>query len=70
MQGIRPDPNKVQSIRDLPTPMSVKDIQAFIGMCPYFRRLIPNFSKTSEPLISLTRKYARFKRNDQCEKGY
>ena len=31
-QGIRPDPNKVQSFQDLPTPTSVRDVRAFIGM--------------------------------------
>ena len=69
-QGIRPDPNKVQSIRDLPTPTSVRDVRAFIGMCYYFRRIILNFSKTAEPLIALTRKYARFNWDNQCEKSY
>ena len=69
-QGIRPDPNKIQSIRDLPTPTSVRDVRAFIGMCSYFRRIIPNFSKTAEPLIAMTRKYARFNWNNQCDKSY
>ena len=39
-------------------------------MCSYFRRIISYFSKTAEPLIALTRKYARFNWNDQCEKSY
>ena len=39
-------------------------------MCSYFKRIIPNFSKTAEPLIALTRKYARFNWNYQCEKSY
>ena len=69
-QGIRPDPYKVQSIRDLPTPTSVRNVRAFIGMCSYFRRIIPNFSKTEEPLIALTRKYAKFNWDNQCEKSY
>ena len=49
-RGIRPDPNKVQSIRDLPTPTTVKDVRAFIGMCSYFRRIIPFFSKKQQNL--------------------
>ena len=69
-QGIRPHPNKVQSIQDLPTPTSVRDVRAFLGMCSYFRRTIPNFSKTAEALIVLARKYARFNWNDKCEKSY
>ena len=39
-------------------------------MCSYFRRIIPNFSKTAEPLFSFTRKYARFNWTDECERSY
>ena len=39
-------------------------------MCSYYRRLIPNFSKIAEALIFLTRKYAKFKGTDNCQKSY
>ena len=29
-------------------------------MCSYYRRFIPQFSHIAEPIIHLTRKYARF----------
>lgn len=69
-QGIKPDLGKVQVIRDLPTPISVRDVRAFIGMCLYYRRIIPNFSRIAEPMIALTHKYARFKWDENCQQSY
>lgn len=59
--GVKPDPKKVEAIQKLPAPTTVREVRGFIGMCSYYRRFIPNFSKIAEPLIDLTRKYARFK---------
>ena len=39
-------------------------------MCSYYRRFIPNFSPISEPLIALTRKYARFHWDEKCQKAF
>jgi hypothetical protein len=37
------------------------DGRAFIGFCNYFRRMIPNFSRTAAPLIKLTKKSSDWK---------
>lgn len=68
--GIKPDLDKIQAIRDLPIPTSIKDVRAFIGMCSYYRRIIPNFSKIAEPLVALTRKNSRFKWDEVCSQSY
>ena len=69
-QGVKPDPKKVQAIRTLPAPTSVREIRGFIGMCSYYRRFIPNFSKIAEPLVALTKKYARFKWSEECQTAF
>ena len=43
---------------------------SFIGMCSYYRRLIPNFCQIAEPVIALTRKCAHFKCSDTHQKGF
>ena len=58
--SVKPDQNKVKAIRTLPSPTCVREVRGVIGMCSYYRRFIPNFSAIAEPLIQLTRKYARF----------
>ena len=68
--GISPDPKKVEAIRSLPTPTCVREVRSFIGMCSYYRRFIPNFSEIAEPVIALTRKFARFKWTDECQGSF
>lgn len=68
--GVKPDPNKVAAIRSLPSPTTVREVRSFIGMCSYYRRFVPNFSKIAEPLVSLTKKYAKFKWNPQCQLAF
>ena len=60
----------MEAIRTLPEPKNVREIREFIGMCSYYRRFIPNFSKIAEPLIDLTKKYARFKWTPECQTAF
>ena len=68
--GIQPDQKKVEAIRTLPAPTCVREVRSFIGMCSYYRRFIPNFSKIAEPIVTLTRKYAHFKWSDVHQKAF
>ena len=68
--GIKPDPKKVEAIQSIAVPTSVREVRGFIGMCSYYRRFIPNFSEIAEPIISLTRKYAKFKWSEKCQNAF
>ncbi|UYV71980.1 K02A2.6-like, partial [Cordylochernes scorpioides] len=59
-EGIAPDPEKIISIRKFPTPRTVKDVRAFLGLCSYYRRFIIEFSKIALALQILTRKNHSF----------
>ncbi|UYV71166.1 hypothetical protein LAZ67_8001972 [Cordylochernes scorpioides] len=59
-EGIAPDPEKIISIRKFPTPRTVKDVRAFLGLCSYYRIFIREFSKVALPLQILTRKNHSF----------
>ena len=69
-KGIQPDLDKVKAIKLVATPTTVKEVRAFIGMTSYYRRFIANFSDIAEPLINLTRKYARFLWDDACQTAF
>lgn len=68
--GISPDPRKVEIIKSLPPPTCVKDVRSFIGMVSYYRRFIPNFSETAKPIVALTKKYANFKWDADCQTAF
>ena len=58
--GIKPDPEKVQGIRDMPYPTDKKGVKRFIGMITYLARFMPNLSQLSEPLLAMMKDEAGF----------
>jgi len=69
-KGIQPDPKKVEAIKSIQQPTTVKQVRSIIGACSYYRRFIPNFSEIAEPIIKLTRKYEKFHWTPECEKAF
>ena len=68
--GLKPDPDKVTSIQNMTEPTTVKQVRAYIGCLAYYRRFIPEFSETAEPLINLTRKNQPFHWNIKCQNAF
>jgi hypothetical protein len=60
-RGIESSPEKVRAVQEYPTPKNVKDIRAFLGLCSFYRRLVPKFADIARPLTQLTRKDVAFK---------
>jgi hypothetical protein len=58
--GISVDPSKVQDVLSWNAPMSVSDIQIYLGLAGYYRRFIEGFSKISKPMIELLEKDNKF----------
>ena len=54
--GIRPGKMKTEAIKKFKPPESVTEIKQFLGLCSFFRRVVPKFSFISAPLSALTRK--------------
>ena len=55
-EGIRPLPNKLDSIKDMPVPKDAKEIKQFLGLTGYYRKFVPRFTDISRPLTTLTKK--------------
>ncbi|KAL5020231.1 hypothetical protein ScPMuIL_003123 [Solemya velum] len=54
--GLKPDPEKISAILDMPRPTDVKGVQRFIGFVTYLSKFLKNLSGTCEPLRALTKK--------------
>lgn len=58
--GIEPDPEKTKAVTEYPTPTTVRDVRAFIGLTSFYRRFIKNFAKIAACITELTRKEESF----------
>jgi len=63
--GVKPDPRKLQALIDWPFPTTVKQLQGFLGLSNYFRKIAPNYSRVSAPLHDLTKKGIDFAQQSQ-----
>jgi hypothetical protein len=57
---IKMDPAKVSGITKWPTPQTVKELQAFLGFCNFYRRFIQDYSKIAHPLFAMTKQSSPF----------
>ncbi len=69
-QGVGVDPSKTEAVEEWPTPTSVKDVRAFLGLASYYHRYIPGFSTVAAPLTNLTRQGVDLVWDDACEGAF
>ena len=68
--GIRPDPAKIETVKNFLTPTDVTKIRQFLGLASYYRRFIPAFARIAHPLHRLTKKDVPFHWNSDCETAF
>ena len=69
-EGIQPLPQKLEVIRDWPTPHCIRDVRAFYGLASYYRKFVRDFATIAEPLTRLTRKNAIFQWTEEAERAF
>ncbi|GFR67279.1 Pol polyprotein [Elysia marginata] len=58
--GIHPLDEKIQAIRDAPTPCNTQELRSFLGLLHYYWKFIHNVSKLLAPLHLLLRQGQRW----------
>jgi hypothetical protein len=69
-EGISVDPSKVQEVMDWKPPKSVHQIRSFLGLAGYYRRFVPDFSRTAKPMTELLKKGVKFVWDEKCENAF
>jgi hypothetical protein len=76
-EGIAPDPEKLRAVVEFPScnegktqADKVKRVQRFLGLCSYYRKHTPGFSKIALPLILLTKKGQPFVWGDDQQNSF
>ena len=65
--GISTDVEKIKLIVELPRPHNVKEVQAFMGHCGYYRYFIYRYFVIAKPLYGLI---IAFEWTKECEKSF
>ena len=69
-EGLKPDPEKVQAILQMPTPKDKKDLQRFLGMVQYLAKFISHLSEMACPLRELLKQENEWCWYEQHQKSY
>lgn len=62
--GVRPDPEKLRAIKDMPKPREVSELRSFLGMVNFYARFVPRLSGILHPLHELLCKGSRWRWDD------
>jgi hypothetical protein len=68
--GIHVDPSKIRDVLSWNAPISVGNIQSFLGLAGYYRRLIEGFLKITKPMTELLEKDKKIKWTPACEASF
>ena len=69
-KGIRPLPEKLDSIKKIPAPTTPKEIKQFLGLVGYYRKFIPRFADIARPMTNLTKQDIPFEWTIQCQAAF
>ncbi|KAM1419255.1 hypothetical protein ACFXTO_022810 [Malus domestica] len=68
--GIEVDKSKIDLVRHLPSPTSVREVRSFLGHAGFYRRFIKDFLKIAQPLCRLLQKEVAFEFTKECTASF
>ena len=75
-EGIETNPKKIAAVVNWPRPMTVTQVQSFLGFCNYYRKFIKHYAQVAKPLYQLvSRDNAKAKKKEvewskECEEAF
>ena len=68
--GMRPNPQKLDAVRNWERPKTVTQVRSFTAFCNYYRKFVKNFAEVAKPLYALTSKAVKFTWNEEHEEAF
>lgn len=69
-EGIKPDPQKVNAVKEMRPPQSKGELETVLGMVNYLSRFAPHLSEVNAPLRQLLRQDSKFVWNTNHDKAF
>ena len=68
--GIKPLPEKLEAVENMPPPKTPKEVRQFLGLGGYYRKFVPKFADIARPLTNLTKQDIKFEWSEKCQKTF
>ncbi|KAM3612667.1 uncharacterized protein V6R79_012474 [Siganus canaliculatus] len=68
--GIEPQADRIQAIRDIKAPSTLSELRSFLGVCNYSRQFIEDYAEIARPLTELLRKERPFEWGEAQEGAF
>ena len=68
--GLKPDPEKVKAIVEMPPPEDVTEARRFLGMVTYLMKFLPSLSDIARPIRQLTQDDVEYQWASEQEKAF
>lgn len=68
--GVRPNPKKIDDVRNYPAPKNVAQLRTFLGLANYYRRFVRNFASIAHPLTQLTKQKAIWDWSESAQNAF
>nr|XP_049463733.1 uncharacterized protein K02A2.6-like [Anopheles coluzzii] len=69
-RGLRPDPAKIQVIKNLAEPTDVTGVRSFLGAINFYGKFIPDMRKLRHPLDNLLKANTPFHWSSECKRVF
>ena len=61
-EGVKPDPEKIRAITQMPPPTDKKGVERLLGTINYLGKFVPSLSTITEPIRCILKKQTEFQR--------
>ena len=68
--GVATAEDKIQKVRDWPTPSNAREVRQFLGLTSYYRRFVKDYAKLAKPMHRLTEKGRTFHWTPDCQEAF
>jgi len=63
-------PDKIQALKDWPTPHCITDARSFLDLASYYKKFVKGFATIAEPLTALNKKMVQFSWTPQAHDAF